>query len=54
MAKDGINRGGARAGAGRKPKALAKKMLDGDPGKRPQEKEIRRGFMNLQRENWTS
>ena len=37
MAKDGTNRGGARAGAGCKPKALAEKVLDGNPGKRPLE-----------------
>ena len=29
MAKDGSNRGGARAGAGRKPKALKDKVLEG-------------------------
>lgn len=32
MAKDGTRRGGARVGAGRKPKALADKMLEGRPG----------------------
>lgn len=35
MAKDGTNRGGARAGAGRKPKALKDKVLEGNPGRRP-------------------
>ena len=30
MAKDGTNRGGARVGAGRKPKALVEKIKDGD------------------------
>lgn len=34
MAKDGTNRGGARVGAGRKPKPLAEKLLDGNPGGR--------------------
>lgn len=29
MAKDGTNRGGARVGAGRKPKSLSEKILDG-------------------------
>ena len=29
MAKDGTRRGGARAGAGRKPKALTEKINDG-------------------------
>lgn len=29
MARDGTNRGGARIGAGRKPKALSEKMLEG-------------------------
>ena len=29
MAKDGTNRGGARPGAGRKPKALADKIMEG-------------------------
>ena len=29
MAKDGTRRGGARPGAGRKPKALAEKLMDG-------------------------
>lgn len=33
MAKDGTRRGGARAGAGRKPKALADKINDGDAAK---------------------
>ena len=35
MAKDGTNRGGARAGAGRKPKSLAEKIAAGNPGHRP-------------------
>ena len=35
MAKDGTNRGGARAGAGRKPKALREKLDAGNPGNRP-------------------
>lgn len=35
MAKDGTNRGGARPGAGRKPKALKEKIEAGNPGKRP-------------------
>lgn len=35
VAKDGTNRGGARPGAGRKPKALKEKMDAGNPGKRP-------------------
>jgi hypothetical protein len=35
VAKDGTNRGGARAGAGRKSKPLADKILEGNPGKRP-------------------
>ncbi len=35
MAKDGTNRGGARPGAGRKPKALAEKLAAGNPGHRP-------------------
>ncbi|MBQ6943070.1 MAG: P27 family phage terminase small subunit [Ruminococcus sp.] len=35
MAKDGTNRGGARPGAGRKPKALKEKLDAGNPGKRP-------------------
>ena len=35
MAKDGTNRGGARPGAGRKPKALKEKLNAGNPGKRP-------------------
>ncbi|MDP3057909.1 MAG: P27 family phage terminase small subunit [bacterium] len=34
MAKDGTNRGGARVGSGQKKKALADKILDGNPGKR--------------------
>ena len=29
MAKDGTQRGGARPGAGRKPKALKEKLLEG-------------------------
>ncbi|WP_270351594.1 P27 family phage terminase small subunit [Ligilactobacillus ruminis] len=33
MAKDGTNRGGARVGAGRKPKALADKLAEGKTGK---------------------
>lgn len=32
MAKDGTNRGGARVGAGRKPKALADKLAEGKSG----------------------
>jgi hypothetical protein len=32
MAKDGTNRGGARAGAGRKKKALADKISEGKTG----------------------
>ena len=35
MAKDGTNRGGARIGAGRKPKSLAEKIAAGNPGHRP-------------------
>ena len=35
MAKDGTNRGGARAGAGQKKKPLHDKILEGNPGKRP-------------------
>ena len=35
MAKDGTNRGGARAGAGRKKKALSEKISEGNPGHRP-------------------
>ena len=35
MAKDGTNRGGARPGAGRKPKALKEKLDAGNPGGRP-------------------
>jgi hypothetical protein len=34
MAKDGTNRGGARIGSGQKKKALAEKILDGNPGNR--------------------
>ncbi|MGN0574441.1 MAG: P27 family phage terminase small subunit [Ruminococcus sp.] len=34
MAKDGTNRGGARPGAGRKPKALREKIDAGNPGGR--------------------
>ena len=34
MAKDGTNRGGARPGAGRKPKAITEKVADGNPGGR--------------------
>ena len=34
MAKDGTNRGGSRAGAGRKSKALADKLTAGNPGGR--------------------
>ena len=34
MAKDGTNRGGARVGAGRKPKALQEKLLEGNLGHR--------------------
>ena len=34
MAKDGTNRGGAQIGAGRKPKALAEKIANGNPGGR--------------------
>lgn len=34
MAKDGTNRGGARPGAGRKPKALKEKLDARNPGKR--------------------
>ena len=34
MAKDGTNRGGARPGAGRKPKALKEKLDAGNPGHR--------------------
>ncbi len=33
MAKDGTNRGGARIGAGRKPKALSEKIRDGNSKK---------------------
>jgi hypothetical protein len=32
MAKDGTRRGGARVGAGRKPKALTDKIAQGDTG----------------------
>ena len=35
MAKDGTNRGGARPGAGRKPKALKEKLDAGNPGNHP-------------------
>ena len=35
MAKDGTNRGGARPGAGRKPKSLREKLDAGNPGNRP-------------------
>lgn len=34
MANDGTLRGGARIGAGRKPKAIAEKLENGNPGKR--------------------
>lgn len=34
MAKDGTNRGGARPGAGRKPKSLKEKLDTGNPGGR--------------------
>ena len=34
MAKDGTNRGGARPGSGRKPKALKEKIDSGNPGRR--------------------
>ena len=34
MSKDGTQRGGARVGAGRKPKAIHDKILEGNPGKR--------------------
>ena len=34
MAKDGTSRGGARVGAGRKPKALREKLLEGNLGHR--------------------
>ncbi len=34
MAKDGTRRGGARVGAGRKPKSLAEKVNEGSPAKR--------------------
>ena len=34
MAKDGTNRGGARAGAGAKRKPLADKIAEGNPGRR--------------------
>ena len=34
MAKDGTSRGGARVGAGRKPKALQEKLLEGNLGHR--------------------
>ena len=35
MSKDGTNRGGARPGAGRKPKAITEKIASGNPGGRP-------------------
>jgi hypothetical protein len=35
LAKDGTKRGGARLGAGRPKKALADKVLEGNPGRRP-------------------
>ena len=35
MSKDGSHRGGARPGAGRKPKAIAEKIASGNPGGRP-------------------
>ena len=35
MSKDGTNRGGARPGAGRKPKAISEKIASGNPGGRP-------------------
>lgn len=35
MAKDGTSRGGARSGAGRKPKSLSEKLAAGNPGHRP-------------------
>ncbi len=35
MSKDGTNRGGARPGAGRKPKAISEKLSSGNPGGRP-------------------
>ena len=34
MSKDGTNRGGARPGAGRKPKAISEKIASGNPGGR--------------------
>lgn len=34
MAKDGTLRGGARAGSGRKSKALTEKLNNGNPGGR--------------------
>lgn len=34
MSKDGTNRGGARPGAGRKPKAIPEKIASGNPGGR--------------------
>ena len=34
MSKDGTNRGGARPGAGRKPKGIAEKIANGNPGGR--------------------
>jgi len=35
MAKDGTNRGGARASTGSKKKPLHDKIFEGNPGKRP-------------------
>jgi hypothetical protein len=35
VAKDGTKRGGARPGAGRPRRALAEKVLEGNPGKKP-------------------
>ena len=34
MSKDGTSRGGARPGAGRKPKAISEKIASGNPGGR--------------------
>ena len=34
MSKDGTNRGGSRPGAGRKPKGIAEKIANGNPGGR--------------------
>jgi hypothetical protein len=34
MSKDGTNRGGPRPGSGRKPKAVAEKLANGNPGGR--------------------